>query len=107
MPPIDISIENSISLVLEALESNPRMKLTEVSRQFNVPYHRLRACQKGRNPSHKHGGHNKKLAEPQDNAVKAYLLLLYGIGIPGTVDILILASNRVLFYIRSEETVSR
>ena len=69
-------------------------------------YHRLRACQKGRNPLHKRGGHNKKLAEPQDDAVKAYLLLLYGIDTPGTVDTLILASNRVLFYTRSKETIS-
>ena len=72
-----------------------------------MPYHRLRARQKGRNPSHKRGGHNKKLAEPQDNAVKSYLLLLYGIGTPGTVDTLILASNRVLYYTGSGETVSR
>ena len=71
-----------------------------------MPYHRLRARQKGRNPSHKRGGHNKKLAEPQDDAVKAYLLLLYRIGTPGTIDTLILASNCILFYIESEETIS-
>jgi hypothetical protein len=107
MPPKDAELEARIAEASEALDRNPKLKVLKAARDFKVPYDRLRMRRKGRPPSSSRGGHNKKLCEPQDDALKSYLLLLHSCGTNGNLDHLILAANRVLFYSGSAETVSK
>jgi hypothetical protein len=65
------------------------------------------ARRRGRSASYTRGGHNKKLSEPQNSALKDYLLMLYHAGTPATLEEVVLASNRLLWYSGSMETVSR
>jgi len=107
MPPKDAEIEARIADASRALDLDPKLKVAAAVRQFGAPYERLLWRRKGRPPSSSRGGHLKKLVEPQDGALKSYLLMLYGCGSPANIDNLILAANRVLFYSRSNETVSQ
>jgi hypothetical protein len=107
MPPKDAEIEARIADASKALDLDPKLKVAAAARQFSALYERLLWRRKGRPPSSSCGGHLKKFAEPQDRALKSYLLMLYGCGFPANINNLILAANRVLFYSRSNETVSR
>jgi hypothetical protein len=65
------------------------------------------ARRRGRPASSSRGGQNKKLQEPQDQAVQDYLIMLHNAGTSANLEVLVLATNRVLFYSGSYETVSR
>jgi hypothetical protein len=102
-----LEIEDSITKAIDLLDSNPRMKMAEAARRCNAPYDRLRHRRQGRKSTLTRGGHNKKLSEPQDSAIKAYLLLLFGLGTAANLDNIVIACNRVLYYSGSTESVSR
>ncbi|RFU31685.1 hypothetical protein B7463_g4640, partial [Scytalidium lignicola] len=98
--------ESRIAEAIEYIQLNPHAKIAPIARSFNVPYQKLRARLIGRNPSSSRGGHNKKLSEPQETALKDYMMLLYHSGTPGTIEVLIQAANRLLYYSGINDTVS-
>lgn len=52
----------------------------------------------GRPASYIRGGHNKKLAEPEDKALREYMMMLHGTGKSANLETLVLAANRLLWY---------
>ena len=88
------------------LGENSNTKVKEVARLFNCSYFRLLARSHGRRPSSSRGGHNKKLSEPEDSALKDYLLMLYYAGTPANVNELHKAANRLLYFKGEGEEVS-
>ncbi|KAI0992653.1 hypothetical protein K3495_g15532 [Podosphaera aphanis] len=62
--------------------------------EYQLLYNRSR----GIKPSSSRGGHNKKLSEPEDQALQDYLLLLHYAGTPANLLELEKAANRLLFF---------
>jgi len=73
----------------------------------NAIYQRLMAWRRGRPSSSTRGGHNQKLQDPQNHAVQDYLTMLHYAGTSANLEALVLAANRVLFYLGSTGTVSQ
>jgi hypothetical protein len=107
MPPHNAQMEeDALADAIHYSSLNPHLKLTQVAKEKGVKYHKLCARKLGQPPSHTRGGQNKKLSEPQDNALQDYLLLLYHAGTPANLEVLILSANRLLYYSGQSETVS-
>jgi len=106
MPLTHDEIETAIAEASAAMDLDPSLKGTVAAREFGANYTRLMARRRGRPASNTRGGHNKKLTTPQDSAVKEYLLFLHALGTSPNREVLILASNRVLYYCGSDATVS-
>ena len=56
------------------------------------------ARQWGRLASNTRGGHNKKLAVPQDYALKDYIFMLYRAGTVANLKAIQTAAGRLLYY---------
>jgi hypothetical protein len=81
LPPTTIlpksrDIEERIARASAVMDEDPRLKGMKAASQFGAPYDRLMACRRGRPASHTRGGTNKKLSEPEDEALKEYILIL-------------------------------
>ncbi|OCK89347.1 uncharacterized protein K441DRAFT_487004, partial [Cenococcum geophilum 1.58] len=72
--------------------------------KFLAPYHRLMARRRGRPASNTRGGHNKKLAAPQDYALKDYIFMLYGAGTAANLEVIQTATRRLLYYASGDRT---
>jgi len=107
MPPKADSIEIAIQNASAAMDTDPTLKGTDAAKQHNAIYHWLIARRQGRPPSSTRGGHNQKLQEPQNHAVQDYLMMLHYAGTSANLEALVLAANRVLFYLGSLGMVSR
>ena len=59
------------------------------------------AWRQGRPSSSTRGGHNQKLQDPQNYAVQDYLTMLHYAGTSANLEALVLAANKVLFYLGS------
>ena len=107
MPPQADSIEIAIQIASAAMDADPTLKGTDAAKQYNAIYSRLIARRRGRPPFSTRGGHNQKLQDPQNHAVKDYLTMLHYAGTSANLEALVLSANRVLFYSRATGTVSR
>jgi hypothetical protein len=106
MPFTHNEIEAAIAEASAAMDLDPSLKGTVAAREFGANYTRLMARRRGRPASNTRSGHNKKLTIPQNSVVKEYLLFLHALGTSLNREVLILASNRVLYYSSSNATVS-
>ena len=86
MPLTNEEIEEAIAQASEAMDKDPTLKGAEAARWYNAIYSRLMARRKGRPSSNMRGGQNKKLSEPQDHALKDYLLMLHWAGTSANMD---------------------
>jgi hypothetical protein len=107
MPPKADSIEIAMQNASAAMDADPTLKGTDVAKQYNAIYQRLMAQRRGRSSSSSRGGHNQKLEDPQNHAVQDYLTMLYHASTSANLKALVLAANRVLFYLGSSGTVSQ
>ncbi|RFU24351.1 hypothetical protein B7463_g11984, partial [Scytalidium lignicola] len=98
--------ESRIAEAIEYIQLHPHAKIAPIACSFDVPYYKLRVRLNGRNPLSSCGGHNKKLSKPQETALKDYMMLLYHSGTLGTIETLIQAANRLLYYSGINDTVS-
>ena len=89
------------------MDEDPTLSGKAAACKYHASYYQLLARRRGRPPSNSRGGHNKKLSLPQDSALIDYLTLLYHAGTPANLEQVVLASNRLLFYSGSTDTVSR
>ena len=62
------------------------------------------ARRRGRLASNTRGGHNKKLAAPQDYALKDYIFILYGAGTAANLEVIQTAAGRLLYYASGDHT---
>jgi hypothetical protein len=102
----DNDVKRAICKASLAMDLDPRLKATVATREFKALYRRLLNCRKGIPRSTSRGGHNKKLREPQNTAVKSYLEMLYHCRKAANQEHLILTTNRVLYYSGLTATVS-
>ena len=79
MPPKSRDIEERMAKASIAINEDSRLKGIKAASQFGAPYNRLMACRRGRPASYTRGGTNKKLSEPEDKALKKYILIMVGI----------------------------
>ena len=61
-------IEDTIEKASQAIDKDPKLSGKAAARQYGAIYARLIARRRGRPASNTHGGHNKKLSEPQNSA---------------------------------------
>ena len=62
------------------------------------------ARRRGRPASNTRGGHNKKLAAPQDYALKDYIFMLYRAGTAANLEVIQTAAGRLLYYALGDYT---
>ncbi|ODH49859.1 hypothetical protein GX48_04088 [Paracoccidioides brasiliensis] len=72
----DKNIEDRIQKAVAYHQKNPNSKILPLSREFEVPYQRLRARINGRNPNAAKIPVNKRLNESQEDAIKRWVKLL-------------------------------
>jgi hypothetical protein len=105
MPPKTTELEANIAAASTAMDANPRLKAAAAARQFKVPYRRLLRRRQGMPPSNSRGGHNKKLSDVQDIALKEYIFMLHGCGTSATIETIKVAANRLLFYSTGDPSI--
>jgi DDE superfamily endonuclease len=99
--------EDKVQNALSFIEANPGITIAEACRQTRASYDRVRRRLRGVLPSNSRGGHNKKLIEPENNALKDYITMCYNLGKPCTIDNTIAAANSILRVGGQDTTVSR
>ena len=72
--------EKKVQEALEFHRSNPGISLMEASRIKHALYSRVWRRANGTPASNSRGGTNKKLQEPQNEALKDYLLMYFMLG---------------------------
>ncbi|KAI1001427.1 hypothetical protein K3495_g6772 [Podosphaera aphanis] len=98
--------EETIQNALRYMKENPNAKIGQVARQFKCQYSLLYNRSRGIKPSSSRGGQNKKLSEPEDQALQDYLPLLHYVGIPANLLELEKAANRLPFFKGKGEKIS-
>jgi hypothetical protein len=106
MPPQADSIEITIQMASAAMDAGPTLKGANAAKQYNAIYSRLMAQRRGRPASSTRGGHNEKLQDPQNYAIKDYLTMIHYASTSANLKALVLSANQVLFYSRTTRTVS-
>jgi hypothetical protein len=76
MLPKSRDIEERVAKASIAMNEDSRLKGIKAASQFGASYNRLMACRRGRPASYTRGGTNKKLFEPENEALKKYILML-------------------------------
>jgi hypothetical protein len=89
------------------MKSNPKIKAAKAVSKTSASYHRVLRRLKGILPSSSRGGHNKKLAEPENYALREHLLMCYSMGKSAAVDNVIASANSILRCLGLDATVSR
>ena len=102
MPSNATENEANIAAASAAMDANPRLKASVAARQFSASYHLLLRRRAGVPPSKSRGGHNKKLNIVQDTALQDYIFMLYGCGTPANTEEVLLAANRLLYYLTGD-----
>jgi len=98
MPPKTHEIEDRITKASEAMDNDPTLRGIAAAARFGAPYQRLMARRRGRPASHTRGGHNKKLSEPQDSALKDYIFMLYASGHSANLEAIQTSASRLVYY---------
>ena len=88
--------ERKVQACLEMHRTNPNMTLAEAARRTRASYDRARRRLRGIPASNSRGGHNKKFAEPQNEAIKDHLLFCHHFGRNAGLDHVIECANRLL-----------
>jgi hypothetical protein len=70
-------------------------------------YGRVTRQLQGIRASHMRGGHNKKLAAPQSEALKDHIEMCYAIGRSANIEVVVASANSILRCDSSMATVSR
>ena len=100
--------EVAIQKALAAMDNNSLLKGREAAKLFGANYDRLMCRRCGRPASSTRSGHNKKLEEPADNALKDYLVMLYHAGTPpNTAHVQHAASILIATLSRDHKAASR
>ena len=91
-----------------AIDANLNLKASIAVHQFSALYQSLLGRQAGMPPSNSRGGHNKKLNSEQYLASQDYIFMLYSCRTPANTKEVLLAANRLLYYLTrdSEKAVS-
>jgi len=87
-------MEAKIQSALVSIRNKSSKSIKEAARQYQVPYERLRMRFHGREPYR--GGQNKKLSEPQEEAVKLFLDRCIALGRPSKKRYIRQAANSIL-----------
>jgi hypothetical protein len=90
------SIEARIQDAMDHLSQNPGAKVVQVARQFGVPRNRLRFRLKGGKPKTELKPVNKKLAEPEEQAICNYIDRLDKINLAVRPEFVTDAANYIL-----------
>ena len=69
--------ENKVQECLTLLKTYPDLTIAAAAHLTHASYPRVHCRLKGIPASNSHGGNNKKLNEPQNDALKNYLLFCY------------------------------
>ena len=72
--------EKKVQEALDLSKQNPTWSLAECARITRMSYPRVWRRSKGILASNTRGGNNKKLLEPQNDALKDYLLMCHNLG---------------------------
>jgi hypothetical protein len=88
------------------MKSNPKIKAAKAASKTRASYHCVLRRLKSIPPSSSHGGHNKKLAEPKNHALREHLLMCYSMGKSAAVDNVIASANSILRCSGLDATVS-
>jgi site-specific DNA-cytosine methylase len=96
IPKMVRSIEARIQDAMDHLSQNPGAKVVQVARQFGVPRNRLRFRLKGGKPKTELKPVNKKLAEPEEQAICNYIDRLDKINLAVRPEFVTDAANYVL-----------
>ena len=99
----EIKVQEALAL----LKQHPTMTAADAARQTRASYHRLIRRRRGIPPSNTRGGRNKKLAEPQTEALRNHLLMCHSIGRPANIDNVVASANSILRCEGLVDTVSR
>jgi hypothetical protein len=83
------------------------MKATETAYQTRASYKRLRRRRRGVQPSSTCGGQNKKLGEPETQALQKHLLMCHALSKSASINTVVASANSVLRCVDSDETVFR
>ncbi|KMW66408.1 hypothetical protein, variant [Blastomyces dermatitidis ER-3] len=102
----DENIEERIQQAIAAYQKNPKSKILPLSREFNVPYQRLRARINGRNPNTAKVPVNKRLNESQEDAIKRWIKLLDEKNCPPTAEHIQDFANSILRRDHTDPTIS-
>jgi hypothetical protein len=89
------------------MKSNPKIKAAKAVSKTRASCHRVLRRLKGIPPSSSRGGHNKKLAEPENYALREHLLMCYSMGKSAAVDNVIASANSILRCLGLDATVSQ
>jgi site-specific DNA-cytosine methylase len=89
-------IEAHIQDVINYLSQNPGAKVVQVAKQFGVPRNRLRFCLKGGKPKTELKPVNKKLSEPEEQAICNFIDCLDKINLVVRAEFVTDAANYVL-----------
>jgi hypothetical protein len=106
MPPNADDEEKKVQAALQLMKSNPKMKAAEAACKTRAAYHRVLRRLKGIPPSSSRGGQNKKLAEPENHALREHLLMCHSMGKSAAVDNVIASANSILRCLGLDATVS-
>jgi hypothetical protein len=107
MSPADQHEEEKVQNALDLICQNPGMTASEAARQTRAAYHRLTRRLNGIPRSSSRGGHNKKLNEPEDRALRDYLLMCHSMGRGASIENTVAAANSILRHQNSDATASR
>jgi DDE superfamily endonuclease len=88
--------EDRIKKACSTYHKNPSRKITELAKEFDVPYHALRNRLNGKPSRIDVGGKNKKLSEHQELAIIRFVKVLEGFGIEPRPRFLRGIANRIL-----------
>jgi hypothetical protein len=90
------SVEERIEEALKVREAGPATTLVQLSRQFNVPYSRLRRRAQGVQSKSERPASNKCLNGAQNLRLKTYIDRCDRLGMPALVPQLVGAAQRIL-----------
>jgi len=107
MPPKQDHEEIKVQKALELLKNNPGMTRREACHISRAAYGRVTRRLQGIRGSHTRGGHNKKLAVPQSEALKDHIEMCYAMGRSANIEVVVASANSILRCDGSMDTVSR
>jgi hypothetical protein len=96
MPPKQDYEEIKVQKALELLKNNPGMTRKEACHISRATYGRVTRRLQGIRASHMRGGHNKKLAVPQSEALKDHIEMYYTIGRSANIEVVVASANLIL-----------
>ena len=90
--------ENKVQAAIQMYSENPNLTIAHCIRECRATLTRVYRRLKGTPASNTRGGHNKKLIEPQEHAIRDHLLFLYYIGRNTSKSYVLTCANRLLAF---------